>query len=227
MKKAPRMRAPSSLLLLILPLSAVVCLPAGCMSPYHADRGALFGGLVGAGTGAIVGDSLGNAGAGTAIGAGLGALSGAAIGQGMDEIEARNAARVARIEQKIGRQIAAGAATIADVKAMSAAGVDDQLIINHIRAAGVQTRPTASDVIALQQAGVSSAVISALQTTPPPQAPAPASGSPPVVIERPGPPVIVEHYEYGPPWWGPPPHRHRCWHRPRPGVTWGLSFSSD
>ena len=34
-----------------------VLLAAGCNSPYHADRGALFGGLLGAGTGAIVGDA--------------------------------------------------------------------------------------------------------------------------------------------------------------------------
>jgi len=226
MARKPNVRARFCLPLLI---SAV--LTAGCMSPYHADRGALFGGLVGAGTGAIVGDSLGNAGAGTAIGAGLGALSGAAIGQGMDEIEARNAARVARIEQQIGRQIAAGATTIADVKAMSAAGVDDQLIINHIRASGVATRPSASDVIALQQAGVSSGVISALQTTQPPQASGSVGSSPPVVIEQSGPPVIVEHYRYGPPSWGPP-HCRRPWRRhwhgpPPPGMSWGFSFSSD
>ena len=52
----------------------------GCQSPYHSDRGALFGGLLGAGTGAIIGDAVGDAGAGAAIGAGVGALGGAAVG---------------------------------------------------------------------------------------------------------------------------------------------------
>jgi hypothetical protein len=228
-------QSPFSDRVLLAALLAAAGFASGCASPYHSDRGALFGGLVGAGTGAIVGNQLGSTGAGTAIGAGLGALSGAAIGQGMDDIEARNAARVARIEQQMGRQLAAGAATIADVKAMSAAGVDDQLIINHIRAAGVATRPSASDVIALQQQGVSAEVISALQTTQPPQPTLSASGGgpaihqPPVIIEQPATPVIVEHYRYGPPCWGPPRHHWRRFHhhRYRPGVTWGLSFSSD
>jgi len=210
----------------------ILATAVGCNSPYHADRGALVGGLLGAGTGAIVGDHMGSAGAGTAIGAGIGALSGAAIGQGMDEVDTRNAARVAAIEQQMGRQLAAGAATIADVKAMSAAGVDEQLIINHINASGVAVRPSAQDVIAMQQQGVSPAVISALQTAQPPQ---PASQAPavagPVIVEQPGPPVVIEHYRYGPGWWGPPPCRRRPWRHhhgpPRPGVAWGFSFSSD
>ena len=190
----------------------------GCQSPYRADRGALFGGLLGLGTGAIVGDALGNAGAGAAIGTGVGALSGAAIGQELDQIEARNRAI---IEAQLGRQVAAGAVSIDDVITMSQAGVDDELIVTHVRAHGVARPLETNDLIILQQQGVSTRVIKAMQEPPPVQ-----RSTPPVVIRETAPaPVIVEEYHYAPPFWGPPRHH---WHYrrrpPRSGVSWGLSF---
>jgi hypothetical protein len=189
----------------------------GCCSPYHADRGALGGGLLGAGIGALVGDAVGNAGAGTAIGAGMGALTGAAIGAEMDETEARNRAM---IEQQLGRQVAAGAVTPEEVISMTAAGVDDPLIINHIRSHGTAAPLGAGELISLKQQGVSPAVIEAMQTTPPPR---PAT----VVRQAAPPPVIVEEYHYGYPFWGPPPRCYR--HRPRyarPGVSWGVAVGN-
>jgi hypothetical protein len=206
--------APKSLYLaaLVAALSA-----AGCRSPYHADRGALFGGLTGAGVGALVGNASGNPGAGAAIGAGVGALSGAAIGQGMDEIEAKNRAM---IEAQLGRQVAAGAVRMDDVIMMSEAGVDDELIINHIRAHGVAAPLTSSDLIMLKQNNVSPQVIRAMQQPPRPVA---------VETAPPPQPVIVEEYHYGPPVWGPPHYYHprRCWRGPpRSGVSWGISVSN-
>jgi len=195
---------------------AIVLSVVGCQSPYHADRGALFGGLTGAGAGAIIGDAVGNAGAGTAIGAGLGALTGAAIGQEMDDIEAKNRAM---IEQQLGRRIAAGSVTKDDVIAMTNAGVDDELIVNHVQAHGAAGPLSAADLIFLQQQGVSTRVIKAMQA-PPPQPP---------VVSGPAPqPVIVEEHHYGSPYWGPPYyyrnyHRHR---RPPPRVGWGISISN-
>jgi len=190
----------------------------GCQSPYHADRGALFGGLLGAGTGAIVGDALGNAGAGTAIGAGVGALSGAVVGQELDQIEARNRAM---IEAQLGRRVTAGAVTIDDVITMTQAGVDDELIVTHVRANGVARPLETNDLITLQQQGVSTRVIKAMQEPPRVQ-----RSPPPVVVRETAPaPVIVEEYHYGPPLWGPP---FRHWHYRYPpcrsGVSWGLSF---
>lgn len=190
----------------------------GCASPYHADRGALGGGLLGAGAGALVGDAAGNAGAGAAIGAGLGALTGAAIGAEMDENEARNRAM---IEQRLGRQVAAGATTVNDVIAMTNAGVDEPLIINHIRSHGVAAPLGAGEVISLKQQGVSPGVIEAMQTTPAPQ--------PTTVVREVAPqPIIVEEYHYGGyPFWGPPPRRY--YHRPyhaRPGVSWGVAIGN-
>jgi len=192
------------------------CCAAGCYSPYHADRGALAGGLLGAGTGAIIGDGMGGkAGPGAAIGAGVGAVTGGLIGQGMDEAEARNRAM---IEQQMGRQMA-GAVTTNDVIAMTQAGVADELIVNHVRAHGVAAPLQAGDLIHLQQQGVSARVIGAMQA--PPQV-----VQQPVVVQQPATtPVIVEEYHYGPGWgprpyYGPPRHWRR---RPAPGVRWGIS----
>ena len=180
---------------------------AGCQSPYHADRGALFGGLTGAGVGAIAGDAVGKAGAGTAIGAGIGAITGAAIGQGMDEVEARNRAM---IEQQLGAKVFASAVSMGDVVTMSKAGVDDELIVNHIRAHGADTSLAADDLIFLSQQGVSTRVIKAMQT--------PSVQT--VMVQQPVPrPVVVEkHYYRTGPIWGP-----HCRHHRRPGVSWGVS----
>ena len=141
-------------------LIVVTLFAAGCQSPYRSDQGALFGGLLGAGTGAIVGDALGNAGAGAAIGAGVGALSGAAVGDELDRIEAQNRSL---IEQRLGRQVDATAVTMGDVVSMTAAGVDENLIVNHVRAHGVAAPLTTQDVIALHQQGVSTRVIETMQ----------------------------------------------------------------
>ena len=197
---------------LLAPLSV-----AGCYSPYHADRGALAGGLLGAGTGAIIGDAIGGkALPGAVIGGGLGAVAGGLIGNGMDEVEARNRYM---IEQQLGRQVAAGAVSINDAVAMTQAGVADELIVNHVRAHGVAAPLQSSDLILLQQQGVSARVIAAMQA--PPQV-----VQQPVVVQQPAAtPVIVEEYHYAP-GWGPrpyygPPHYWRP--RPRPGMRWGIS----
>jgi hypothetical protein len=146
---------------LLIPLGLVVASSlASCQSPDHTDQGLLFGGLLGAGTGAVVGHALGNTGAGAAIGAGVGALSGAAVGAGMDQAEARNRAM---IEARLGRPVA-GAATIPDVVAMTRSAVDEGLIINHIHSHGLAAPLQASDVIYLQQQGVSRNVIAVMQT---------------------------------------------------------------
>ena len=192
---------------------------AGCQSPYHADRGALFGGLLGAGTGAVVGDALGNTGAGAAIGAGVGALTGAAIGGEMDDMEARNRALIA---SQLGREIRAGAVTIDDVIIMSQSGVDDGLIVNHIRANGMVSPPGTHDLITLNSQGVSTQVITAMQEPPP----APRRET--VIVERPAPrPVIVEEYHYGPVYRRPYYDHHVYRHHPRrSGVSWGMTFNN-
>ncbi len=202
---------------LLIATLAIVMSTAGCQSPYHADRGALFGGLLGAGTGAIIGDAMGGkAGPGAAIGAGLGVLTGAAIGSELDQVEARNRAM---IEQQLGQRVAAGAVRIDQVVTMTQAGVDDELIVNHIRAHGVARPLQTDDLISLQQQGVSTRVIKAMQQPPRPPAR-------PVVVRQAPPPIVVYEHSYGPPLWGPscyPQHYH--WgHHPRSRVGWGMSF---
>lgn len=196
----------------VLSGSLLVLVVTGCQSPYHADRGALAGGLLGAGTGAIIGDAVGGkALPGAAIGAGVGALSGGLIGQGMDETEARNRAMIAQ------QMTPTGTVTIDDVVAMTQAGVAEEVIVNQIRAEGVAAPLQTGDLIRLQQQGVSPRVIAAMQT--PPR----VRQAPVIVQQPPPPPVIVEEYHYDP-FWPSPYCRHHHFHpRPRPGVSWGIS----
>lgn len=187
---------------LLLSIVAVLAVPAGCQSPYHADRGALVGGGLGAVTGAIVGGATGHPGAGAAIGAGVGAVTGAAIGQGQDEIEANNRAMIA---QQMGRQVTAGAVRVEDVVAMTKSGVNEELIATHVRINGMIAPLQAGDLIHLQQQGVSPRVIAAMQA-PPPQ---------PMMVQQapPPPPVVVEAYPY-PLYYGPRCYAHGYyrWH---------------
>ncbi len=102
---------------------------------------------------------------------------------------------------------------------MSQAGVDDELIITHIRHNGVAHVPGPQELISLKEQGVSTAVIRAMQEPPKP----PRRET--VVIEKPAPPpVIVEEYHYGPPWHYRPPHYYYRYHNRRPRVGWGFSF---
>lgn len=188
----------------------VASVTLGCASPYHADRGALFGGLLGAGTGAIIGNAVGDPLAGAAIGTGVGALSGAAIGSGIDEMEAKNRAQ---IQAQLGQQVAAGAVTMQDVVAMTQAGVDEQLIVTHIQAHGSARPLMPADLIALKQAGVSATVIQQLQSTPPT-----VYHASPVGYRAPA-PVIVEEIHYAPGFY---PHYPRYHHEPR--FVWDFSY---
>jgi hypothetical protein len=181
---------------------------SGCASPYAADRGALVGGLTGAGAGAVIGNAVGSTAGGALVGAGLGAIAGGAIGSGIDEAEARNRAY---IESRLGRQLAVGGVTVPDVVSMTRSGVEPQLIINHIQANGVAQQLTANDLIVLQQQGIDRNVIAAMQAPPRQQAvvtPAPVVYGPP------------------PPYYGPPPVAYYpvCAPPPRPAI--GFSYTA-
>lgn len=192
------MKLPTSLVLISV---SAALFSSGCRSPYHADQGALFGGLTGAGIGAAIGEHNNNPLAGAIIGGTVGTLTGAAIGQGIDEEIARNDAI---IQQQLGRRLA-GAVTLPDVIAMSQAGLGDEVIVTHIRANGVAQPPQVGDLIALKNQGVSERVINALQQQPPIQAGlAPQPAPRPVVVHE---HVVAPYYPYC--GWGPPPRRHR------------------
>ena len=195
-------------------LSVLVVLSAsvGCRSPYYADQGALLGGVTGAGIGAAIGSANGNSLPGAVIGTAVGVLAGSAIGEGLDEIEARNRAL---IEERLGRQVR-GAVTSDDIVAMSQAGLSDDVIVTHIRANGVAAPPTAAELISLNSQGVSDTVIKAMQNPPPG----------PARVGRRAPPrsVVVEEHYYGHPY--PSPYWYDYHHYPRHGVNWGISFQN-
>ena len=70
----------------ICALALAGCESMGTAAQSKTTQGAVFGGLLGAGTGAILGNQEGHhAGAGTAIGAGIGALGGALMGHALEE----------------------------------------------------------------------------------------------------------------------------------------------
>src|SRR5690348_1378189 len=91
----PKSSVVSKLLAQAFSMTGLLLLCVGCQSPYHADQGALFGGLTGAGVGAVVGNAVGNPAAGALLGAGVGTVTGAAVGSSLDDIEARNRAQIA------------------------------------------------------------------------------------------------------------------------------------
>jgi outer membrane protein with glycine zipper len=184
------------------------------MSPYYADRGALFGGLTGAGVGAIVGDAAGNAGAGAAIGTAVGALTGAAIGDNIDSDLARSKAE---IEARMGRQMQ-GAVTPQDVVAMTQAGLSDDVIATHIRANGMAQPLAVNDLINLRNMGVRDTVINAMQQSPPRA----VQSSQAVAYPAYAAPVVVAPYY---PVWGPPPPPAFYYHQHgrRGRVGWGVS----
>ncbi|HEX4128710.1 MAG TPA: hypothetical protein VHZ24_01620 [Pirellulales bacterium] len=163
---------------------------AGCQSPYYADKGAAVGGLGGAGVGALAGAASGHPVAGALIGAGAGAVGGGLVGAGMDQIEARNRAQIAA---QMGRQLSPGGVQVNDVLAMSRSGVDEELIVNHVRANGMAQPLQAGDIIVLQQNCVSKNVITAMQSSPPHMTAAPA--------------LVAPAYYYPPPpaYYYPPP----------------------
>jgi hypothetical protein len=185
-------------------LATAMVLLSGCFSPYRSDRGALAGGVGGAGVGALVGEAVGHPGVGALVGAGVGAVSGAAVGGALDNIEANNRAQ---IEARIGHPVAAGAATIDDVVNMTRAGVAEDLMINHIRSHGMATPLQANDLIFLQQQRVGTRVVQAMQAPP-------LVAAQPMMMQPAGPPAVIVGGGYGPgPYYGPPPPYpyYRAW----------------
>lgn len=157
---------------------SVLLLAAGCETPEgRTDRtagGALIGGALGAGTGAIIGSHGGNAGSGALIGGALGALTGGIIGNAMDQqqreiLAQQNPGTLQRVER--GQPLG-----LADIKALSRAGMSDEIILSQIRNSRTAYRLTTAEIIDLKDSGVSLRVIDFMINTPslyPPPAPPP------------------------------------------------------
>lgn len=175
--------------LALLLLTAAIVL-TGCETrhgtPNRTGTGALAGGAIGAASGAVIGGR--NAGAGALIGGAVGAVTGGLIGNAMDrEAQARLRQQAPQTYTRIdqGRPL-----SVADVKALAAARVGDDVIISQIRHTRTSFQLSSSDLIDLKNAGVSDRVVEFMINTPPPSA-----GTAPdqqVVVASPPPPPRVE-----------------------------------
>jgi uncharacterized protein YcfJ len=184
-------------------LSAAVVL-SGCETPDGTpDRtgtGALAGGAIGIVSGALIGGR--HAGEGALIGGAVGAVAGGLIGHSMDQEEQERLRAEApetytRVEQS--QPLA-----VADVKAMSAAKVSDDIIISQIQSTHSVYQLSAADIIDLHNASVSEKVIQYMinsANTASASAPAPAPAE--TVTQAP-----------------PPPPTEAVGVAPGPGYTW-------
>lgn len=134
----------------------VAALSAGAIAGQNTVAGAATGGALGAVAGAVIGHQSRHAGEGALIGGALGALAGALTGNAIDQVEQKSQPGVTC--GAMGTRPDRGL-TLADIKAMAAAGVSDEIIIQQIRVTGSRFTLSASDIIDLHKQGVSSAVI--------------------------------------------------------------------
>lgn len=126
--------------------------------------GALAGAAIGAGTGAIIGSQSGHAGEGALIGGAIGALTGGLIGRAMDQQQQET---LARQSPDTWQRVQTGQPLgLADIKALSRAGVSDDVIISQIRQSRTAYRLTTAEIIELKEAGVSERVIDFMINTP-------------------------------------------------------------
>jgi len=194
----------------------------------HTDTGILAGAAYGAGAGALIGGPR-NAGAGALIGAAVGAITGGLIGHSMDEaqrarLQADYPDTLVRIDQ--GQTLG-----LADIKAMSKAGVSDDTIIGQIRSTHSSYQLATADIIDLKQSGVSEPVIDYMIKTvdingPPPGEPSQVTSEapPPQVQETapvaPGPGYVWiggywgwygNHWVWVPGRWMVPPYHTAYW----------------
>jgi hypothetical protein len=210
-------------------LAAAVVL-TGCETPYGTpDRtgtGALAGAAIGATSGAIIGGR--HAGEGALIGGAIGAITGGLIGHSMDQQEqerlrAQSPQTYVRVEQ--GQPLA-----VADVKAMVAANVGDDVILSQIQSTRSVYHLSAADIIDLHNAGVSERVIqfmintSTTASAPPEAESVTVSDAPPapqvetvVVAPAPGYVWIPGAWQWRGRWiwvggyWAAPPRPHAVW----------------
>src|SRR4051812_31203809 len=124
------------------------------------------------------------------------AVNPAAMGTSLDDIDARNRSDIAA---QLGRPVAPGPATPAEVAAMTHSGVEPRFIVGYInRSVGMQPI-SAQDVIYLHEQGVSPEVIQAMLT--------PGASYPRTDVVRviPAPRMVIvadPYWPYGCPYYG-------------------------
>ncbi|MGA9778225.1 MAG: YXWGXW repeat-containing protein [Limisphaerales bacterium] len=159
------MKIKLNVLTLAAAISAVVL--TGCQYPNGEPNNTASGALIGGAMGAIAGAAIGgprNGGAGALIGAAAGAITGGVIGNSMDqeqaaELRAQAPQTYVRVQQ--GQPL-----SLADVKALAAARVSDDVIINQIRNSHTVFHLSTADIIDLHNSGVSENVINFMINSP-------------------------------------------------------------
>lgn len=189
--------------ILLISMGVIGMLSGGCEAPDGTpDRtatGALIGGGAGATVGALAGGSRHGV-EGALIGGGIGAVTGGIIGHSMDEEErARLHAQAPQTYARVDQGQPLG---LADIKALSRAGLSDDVIISQIRSTHTTYHLSAVDIIDLHNSGVSQPVIDFMINTAnqPGAAPAPPppTGSVVVTVAPPPPPVETIYVAPGP-----------------------------
>ena len=202
----------------------------GCQYPNGEPNNTASGALIGGAAGAIMGAAIGgprHGGEGALIGAAAGALTGGAIGNSIDqqqaaELRAQAPQTYVRVQQ--GQPL-----TMSDIKALAEANVGDDVIISQIRNSHTVFHLSASDIIDLHNAGVSSRVINFMINTPSTagqavqtttvvtEAPPPPPAETVVVAPGPGYVWIGGNWVWNGRWvwvaghWGYPPYPHAVW----------------
>jgi uncharacterized protein YcfJ len=208
---------------------------AGCETPYGEPNRTATGALIGGGFGAAAGAlSSHHHNTGALVGGAIGALAGGLVGQSMDI----DAAQRERLEQQAPqtwqRVQQFQPLGLADIKALAAAGISDDVIISQIRNSNTVYHLSTADIIDLKNSGVSERVIdymintpqtageggpSELSVSPPPPPPQPVAVVPQVLV-APAPGFIWIEGDWtwgGFNWvwvgghWARPPYPHARW----------------
>jgi hypothetical protein len=163
----------------------------------NTEKGAVGGGVIGAGAGTVIGAATGRPGLGAVLGTATGAVVGGAVGNQVDKDEARqkDIAQAAALADAQYQQQRLG---IADVIAMAQAKQNDTIIINQIRNTRSTFNLTVSDLEMLKNNGVSDAVIAEMQAARAPAGPGRVVVREPrtVIYDSPPPAVIVRPAPY-------------------------------
>lgn len=220
--------------IVLLLTGGLIVFLTGCETPYGTpDRtatGALTGGAIGVASGALIGGR--HAGEGALIGGALGAVTGGLIGHSMDE-EAQ--ARLQQEAPQTYEHLDQGQPlSVADVKALAAAKLGDDVIISQIRNSHTAFHLSSADIIDLKNSGVDEKVIDFMINTPSmagateaapapltPVTPPPAAPPETVVVAPPGPGYVWVDGDWawngGWVWvgghWVFPPYPHAVWYR--------------
>jgi outer membrane lipoprotein SlyB len=203
----------------------------GCVDPNGQPNNtgtvALIGGALGAITGAAIGGPR-NGGEGALIGAAAGLVAGGLVGNSMDQQQ--QAELRTQAPQTYVRVVQGQALGIADVKAMSKAGVSDDVIISQIQGSHTIFNLSSADIIDLHNSGVSDKVVDFMINTQNSAAAAPSTATvveeaPPaplpetVVVASPGPDYVWVGGEWV--WNGRWFWRAGYWgYPPYPGAIW-------